>query len=281
MFVQWLLMHHLINVEVDIVKKVYALAKEMAVIFTGPVFKDNVFIGISLSNNGQMQKRYVMKPVSCSVPNWIWDVPSGTLTLSQTNYSNWAKDEPGPNGGCKCVADRNSSNEDHGWRIANCTDDFKYFACMKPATTVAVDVHSSRSLPMFLHFLFAFVLLLLFLLMGYVYYRFVYQWNRNHNGRPKVDSCTSSTESGITEVTQKTSLSSTYKAICEKNLHTKSSNESMKSEEVGSSEKQFEEAKDFLSKIKLINNSLIDSNTNININVPKTSNVNINIRITD
>uniref|UniRef100_A0A914E8U2 C-type lectin domain-containing protein n=1 Tax=Acrobeloides nanus TaxID=290746 RepID=A0A914E8U2_9BILA len=209
--------------------------------------------------------------VSCSVPNWIWDVPSGTLTLSQTNYSNWVKDETGLNGGCKCVADRNSSNEDHGWRIANCTNDLKYFACMKPATMVAVDMYSSRKLPMFLYFLFAIALILLFLLLiGYLYYRFIYQRNRNYNGRPKIDGCTSSTESGITEVAQRTSFSSTYEAICGKDLLTKSS-----------SEKQFEEAKDFLSKIKLINNSLIDSNTNININVPKTSNVNINIRITD
>jgi hypothetical protein len=73
-------------------------------------------------------------------------------------------------------------------------------------------------------------------MIGYLYYRFVYQRNRNHNGRPKVDSCTSSTESGITEVTQKTLTSSKYEAICEKNLLTKSSSESMKNEEVGSSE---------------------------------------------
>jgi hypothetical protein len=35
-------------VEMDIVKKVYALAKEMVVIFMGLVFKDSVFIGVKI-----------------------------------------------------------------------------------------------------------------------------------------------------------------------------------------------------------------------------------------
>uniref|UniRef100_A0A914EGC3 mitogen-activated protein kinase kinase n=1 Tax=Acrobeloides nanus TaxID=290746 RepID=A0A914EGC3_9BILA len=328
MFVQWLLMHHLINVEMDIVKKVYALAIKMVVIFMGPVFKGNVFIG-----------------VSCSVPNWIWDVPSGTLTLSQTNYSNWVKDETGLNGGCKCVADRNSSNEDHGWRIANCTNDLKYFACMKPATMVAVDVYSSRKLPIgeikLCDFgesrlldnslastqyvgteaywpperllnsdskydiradIWSLGITLMEIAIGRLPYLPEISTTNCHESNPKNLGEQKSTHLKVMSILNSDTTSKLYEIIareiqpgystylcefltkCLQTVETRPKLEDLSELTfylINNSKEQFEEAKEFLSKIKLINNSLIDSNTNININVPKTSHVNINIQITD
>uniref|UniRef100_A0A914C591 C-type lectin domain-containing protein n=1 Tax=Acrobeloides nanus TaxID=290746 RepID=A0A914C591_9BILA len=69
-------------------------------------------------------------------PIWTWSDPSQML-LSDTNYTNWANDQPDTNNGMNfCVSDTNSSELIQNWKVLSCasSSNERIFLCERETT---------------------------------------------------------------------------------------------------------------------------------------------------